>query len=141
MRMWLAGSVVCGMVAVAATASWVSFGMGLDAGRGAASAQFQADLAKRSAAQELAEKSLAGCRAASARFQADVAKWSAAQDFAAAWRRMLDGQHRQVLARPWTAATYGDLEYIEEEYRAIPGAIPPYPDIMIVMDACDGHQI
>ena len=128
MRTCLAGPVVGGTLAVAAVAVWVQLPTGRIAG-------------KESSTLPTAEesRSLAECRKASAQFQADVARWSSAQDVAAAWRETLDEQHRRVLAGPWTAATYGDLEYIKAEYRALSSATPPFPDFMVVFRACGGQ--
>jgi len=70
-----------------------------------------------------------------------VARWSSAQDVAATWRGTLDEQHRRVLIDSWTAATYGDLQYIETEYRALSNTIPPFPALMVVSKACDGQFI
>lgn len=128
MRTCLASPVVCGTLAVAAVAIWIQLPTSRVADK---------ESGKPPAAEE--SRSLAECRKASAQFQADVARWSSGQDMATAWRGMLDEQHRRVLANSWTAATHGDLEYIEAEYRTLSNATPPFPDIMVVSRACGGQ--
>lgn len=136
MGKYLANPVVYGTLAVVAVAVWLPLVTGWGAHK-ESSRPLAAGESGSTAAEE--SRSLAECRKASAQFQADVARWSSAQDVAAAWRGTLDEQHRRVLASPWTMATYGDLEYIEAEYRALSNATPPFPDIMVVSRACGGQ--
>lgn len=128
MRTCLANPVVCGTLAVAAVAIWVQLAISRVADK---------ESNRPPAVEE--NRSLAECRKASMQFQADLARWSSAQDVAAVWRGALDEQHRRVLAAPWTAATYGNLEHIEAEYRALSDATPPFPDLMGVYRICGGQ--